>query len=121
MKKWDTETTCADALAFHAEGVSYILPRSESAGFEFHPFGVEVQEDLLKFLNDYTARDAFEALPLPKFWSKMSESYPQVAEVPIGVLLMFPSTQRTAVPNTRCVQCIVGYVYLATCSYFRSQ
>ena len=32
----------------------------------------EVQEDLLRFVNDSTARDAFEALPLPTFCSKMS-------------------------------------------------
>ena len=73
-------------------GISYV-PGPESAGFEFHPFSVEVQEDLLKFVNDSTACDAREALPLPKFWSKMNKSYPYgVAEVPMRVLLVFPST-----------------------------
>ena len=47
---------------------------------EFQPFSVEVrslsnnmQKDLLEFVNDSTACDAFEALLLTKFWSKMSE------------------------------------------------
>ena len=70
-------------------GISYV-PGSESAAFEFHPF---IVEDLLKFVNNSTTRDAFEAreaLPLPKCWSKMNKSYPyDVAEVP---MLMFPST-----------------------------
>ena len=47
-------------------GVSYIHPRYECTGFEFHPFIVDVQEDSLNFVNDSTARDAFEAIPLPK-------------------------------------------------------
>ena len=47
-----------------------------------------------KFLNDSTAYDAFEALPLTKFLSKMSESYPCVADVPVRNLLMFPFTYR---------------------------
>ena len=45
-----------------------------------------------RFVNDSTARDSFEVLPLAKFLSKMSESYPSVAIVPMVALLMFPST-----------------------------
>ena len=71
--------------------VSYILPGSECAGFEFHPFSATVQGDLLKFVKDSTALNAFEALPLRTFWSKMRKSYPQVAEVPVRVPLMFLS------------------------------
>ena len=44
---------------------------------------------VLDFVNDSTARDAFEALSLTKFWSKMSESYPSVADMPMIALLMF--------------------------------
>ena len=55
--------TCAGA--FYAEGMSDILPGSECAGFEFHQFSVEcdISETacMRKFLNDSTARDAFEA------------------------------------------------------------
>ena len=51
-----------------------------------------VQEDVLKFVNDSTARDAFEARTLPNVWSKMNESYPYVAETSVGVLLVFPCT-----------------------------
>ena len=43
-------------------------------------------------MNDTTARDAFEALPLTRFWSKMSESHPYVADVPVKAFLMFPSS-----------------------------
>ena len=50
-----------------------------------------MQEDELNFVNDTTAHYAFEDRILPN-WSKMSESYPYVAEVPMRVLLMFPST-----------------------------
>ena len=53
-----------------------MLPGSDCTRFEFHPYSVEVQEDLLKFVNDSTVRGAFDTLPLPKFWSKMSELYP---------------------------------------------
>ena len=48
--------------------------------------------DFWKVLNDSTARDAFEVLPLTKFLSKMCKSYPHVADVPMRSLLMFPST-----------------------------
>ena len=68
-----------------SRGISYV-PGSESAAFEFHPF---IVEDLLKFVNNSTTLDAFEAreaLPLPKCWSKMNKSYPcDVAEVPMKV------------------------------------
>ena len=37
-------------------------------------------------------RDANEALPLTKFWTKNKESYPFVADVPLRAMLMFPST-----------------------------
>ena len=50
-----------------------------------------VQEDVSKFVNDSTARDAFESGTLPNCNSKISESYPYVTEVPTRVLLMFPS------------------------------
>ena len=50
-----------------------MLPGSDCAGFEFHSLCMDVQEDLLKFVNDSIARDAFEALPLLKNWSKRSE------------------------------------------------
>ena len=94
MKKWDIEKwgNLCMRTCLPCRGISYV-PRSESIGFEFHPF---IVEDLLKFVNDSTACDAFEAheaLPLPKCWSKMNKSYPyDVAEVPMRVLLMFPST-----------------------------
>ena len=48
--------------------------------------------ELLEFENDFIARDAFETHPLTKFLSKTSESYSYVADVPMRVLLMFPST-----------------------------
>ena len=35
-----------------------------------------MQEDFLEFVNDSNALDAFDALPLTKFWSKMSKLYP---------------------------------------------
>ena len=87
MKKWDMEKW--GNLCMHTclpcRGISYV-PGSESAAFEFHPF---IVEDLLKFVNNSTTRDAFEAreaLPLPKCWSKMNKSYPyDVAEVPMKV------------------------------------
>ena len=50
----------------------------------------EVQEEFVEFVNDSTAKDAFETLPLIKFWSKMSAYYPSVCAV--SGLLMFPST-----------------------------
>ena len=66
-------------------------PRSECAGLKFHLFSEEVRslsngvhEDFWKFLNDSTT----------KLLSKMSESYPWVADVPVRPLLMFPSTYR---------------------------
>ena len=66
-------------------------------------------EDLLKFVNDSTTRDAFEAreaLPLPKCWSKMNKSYPyDVAEVPMRVLLMF-------LPTYLCEQGFVAVFYI---------
>ena len=43
-------------------------------------------------MNDSTARYVFEAVPLTKFLSKMSESCPSVTEVPVRAFLMFPST-----------------------------
>ena len=49
-------------------------------------------QDFLKFVNDATTRDGLEALPLTKFWSKMNELYPSVAEVLVRALLMFSST-----------------------------
>ena len=52
----------------------------------------DLSDGLLNFLNNSTARNAFEALVLPKFLSKMSKQYPYVAGVPVRVLLMFLST-----------------------------
>ena len=64
-----------------------------------NPFTVDVkalpdsaQEQFIDFINDSTARDAFETLPLTTFWCRMWQSYPAVAEEPIKLLLMFPST-----------------------------
>ena len=54
----------------------------------------------LEFVNESTARDALEALPLTKFWSKMSELHPYVADVPVRASLMFPSTYVADVPVT---------------------
>ncbi|KAI6654419.1 Protein ZBED8-like [Oopsacas minuta] len=51
-----------------------------------------VQEDLIEFLNDFTVRDAFETLPLMKFWSRMSLHFSSVAAMAVRGLLMFPST-----------------------------
>ena len=85
-----------------------MLPGSGCAGFECHPFSADTggAGGLLKFVSDSTARDAFEALPLPNVWSKMSESYPYVAEVPMGILLMFPSTLFSANKDSRqCSAC----------------
>ena len=64
-----------------------------------NPFTVDVkthpdslQEQFIDFINDSTARDAFETLPLTNFWCQIMQSYPAVAEEPIKLLLMFPST-----------------------------
>ena len=51
-----------------------------------------MQKHFWNFVNDSTARYAFEALPLTKFPSKMSELYPSVTKEPMRALLMFPST-----------------------------
>ena len=52
----------------------------------------EVQEEFVKFVNDSTAKDAFDTLPLINFWSKMSAYYPSVCTIVVSGLLMFPST-----------------------------
>ena len=64
-----------------------------------------VQKDVLKFMNDSTTGDAFEAHTLPKGWSNMSELYPDVAEVPMRVLLMFPSTYLWNKDSRQCSAC----------------
>ena len=46
----------------------------------------------LTFEIDSAAHDAFQALPLTKFLSKMNESYPYVADVPLRSFFMFQST-----------------------------
>ena len=51
-----------------------------------------VQEECIEFLNDSTVRNAFETLPLMKFWSRMSQHFPSVAAMAVGGLLMFPGT-----------------------------
>ena len=55
------------------------------------PLSDDRHEDLWKFVNDFTARDAFEARILSKVWSKMNELFPHVTEVSMKILLMFPS------------------------------
>ena len=64
-----------------------------------NPFIVEVrslpgvvQEEFVEFVNDSTAKDAFETLPLIKFCSKMSAYYPSVCTIAVSGLLMFLST-----------------------------
>ena len=51
-----------------------------------------VQEEFIEFLNDSTVRDAFETLPLMKFWSRMSEHFSSTAAIAVLGMLMFPST-----------------------------
>ena len=64
-----------------------------------YPFTVDVkthpdslEEQFIDFINDSTARDAFETLPLTTFWCQILQSYPAVSEEPIKLLLVFPST-----------------------------
>ena len=68
---WKYGATCAGTPAFHAEEFHTYLPDLSVQDSNF----IHSVEDLLKFMNNSTTRDAFEALPLPKFWSKMTESY----------------------------------------------
>ena len=51
-----------------------------------------LQEEFVELINDSNARDKFETLSLTKFWCEMSVMYPNVAEIAIKPLLMFPST-----------------------------
>jgi hypothetical protein len=82
------------------EILSYFPDLSElDAKLIRNPFMVEVrslpealQEQFIDLVNDSTAQDAFERLPLVKFWCKMCESYPTVADMAISTLLTFPST-----------------------------
>ena len=64
-----------------------------------NPFHVNVedvpaalQEDFLDLKSDSTLRDAFEALPLDKFWIQVSGTYRMLAQEPLKQLLLFPST-----------------------------
>ena len=64
----------------------------ETAGFKViagAPTTLRVTGLMMMMMNNSTT---FEALPLTKFWSKMNESYPSVADVHVRALLMFPST-----------------------------
>ena len=52
----------------------------------------DVQEEFFEFLKDSTLRDAFETLPLIKFWFRLSQHFPRVTAMAVSGMLMFPST-----------------------------
>ena len=52
----------------------------------------DIKNEFVDLINDSTSKDAYEALSLVKFWSKMAESYPLVSTHIMKSLLVFPST-----------------------------
>ena len=56
------------------------------------PPGTGKQEALIDLQLDQTARDVFSKGNLCNFWVKMLQSFPQIAEPAVEILLSFPST-----------------------------
>ncbi|XP_076049554.1 zinc finger BED domain-containing protein 5-like [Oratosquilla oratoria] len=54
----------------------------------------ELQEEFIDFVNDSTAKDSFDSLPLTRFWTAMACSYPTLAKNCVRNLPMFTSTYR---------------------------
>ena len=52
----------------------------------------EAQEEFVDMVNDSTAKDAFAMKSMEDFWCGMKDSYPQLTDIAIKVLLPFAST-----------------------------
>ena len=50
----------------------------------------DIHDEFVDLISDSTAKDAYKALSLVKFWSKMAESYPLVSTRVVKSLLVFP-------------------------------
>jgi len=51
-----------------------------------------IQEEFLDMIHDSTVKASFEDESLEKFWGMMEKAYPKVAEKPLTLLTVFPST-----------------------------
>ena len=70
--------------------------------FTRNPFRVSVedfpdqndssQEEFLDMIHDSTIKTSFEDESLEKFWVMMEKVYPKIADKPLALLTMFPST-----------------------------
>ena len=51
-----------------------------------------IQDEFLDMIHDSTAKTSFEDKSLENFWVMMEKAYPKVAEKPLTLLTVFPST-----------------------------
>jgi len=54
--------------------------------------GEGIQEEFLDMIHDSTVKASFEDESFEKFWVMMEKAYPKVAEKPLTLLNLFPST-----------------------------
>ena len=54
--------------------------------------GEGIQEDFLDMIQDSIVKASFEDESFEKFWGMMEKAYPNVAETPLALLNVFPST-----------------------------